>query len=77
MKHKIHIGNEIKKELNTQKRSVNWLADEIGHDQSNLRKKLEKPCINTNLLHSISVALGKDYFVVFTSSLSKVLPNKR
>ena len=76
MKSKIHIGNEIKKELSAQKRSINWLAEEIGCDQSNLCKILNKHHINTGLLYSISAALGKDYFVAFSDSLSKVLQNE-
>jgi len=71
MKPKIHIGNEIRKALNTQKRSVNWLADAIGHDQSNLHKKLEKPHICTNLLYRISEFLNKDFFTLYSNLLSK------
>ena len=69
MKPEIHIGNEIRKVLNAQKRSVNWLAEEIGCDHSNLRKKLEKPHINVGLLHSISKVLSVDFFVLYSRSL--------
>jgi len=75
MRHKIHIGNEIKKELNSQKRSVNWLAEEIGHDQSNLRKKLEKPHLNSELIFRISKTMGKDFFVHFSQLLFEETTN--
>jgi hypothetical protein len=34
----IHMGDEIRKELNHQSRSIAWLANEIEHDSSNLHK---------------------------------------
>jgi len=69
MKPEIHIGNEIKKELNTQKRSINWLAGEIGCDQSNLCKILNKQHINTELLYRISECLDIDFFTLYSNLL--------
>ena len=67
---KIHIGAEVRKELYVQKRTINWLADEIGCDQSNLRKKLKKRYINPPLLHRISEVLQVDFFAIYSQSLS-------
>jgi len=71
MQTNIHIGNIIRKELEAQKRSVNWLADEMGCDASNLRKKIEKPHICSTLLYCISVVLGKDFFAVYSIALAE------
>ena len=70
MKTKIQIGIEIRKQLNAQQRSISWLADNIGCDQSNLCKRLNKPHINTDLLYKISSSLGIDFFALYTNSLS-------
>ena len=49
-KTKIDMGAEIRKILIKQNRSVNWLADELGCDQSNLNKKLQKAKVDPDLL---------------------------
>jgi len=66
----IHIGEEIRKHLAEQKRSVAWLATQLGCDQSSLRKSLKKYYITTDLLFRISTLLGKDFFVYYTKLLS-------
>ena len=70
---KIHIGTEILKELKNQKRSVSWLADEIGHDQSYLNKLVRKAHLKPELLFSISIALKKNFFESYYYSLSAIL----
>ena len=69
MEPKGHIGDEIRKYLNVQKRNVTWLADEINHDQSNLNKHLQKPHIHSVLLFKISQALGVDFFTYYSQQL--------
>jgi len=67
----IHIGEEIRNHLAAQKRSVAWLANQIRHDPSNLRKILKNPYVPTDLLYRISVILGKDFFACFSRLLSE------
>ena len=67
---KIHIGNKIHQQLHDQQRTLNWLADEMGCDQSNLYKKLKKPHICCLLLHRISEVLHVDFFSFYSKSLS-------
>ena len=67
---KIHIGEEINKVLHDQQRSLNWLADEMGCDHSNLYKKLKKPHICCLLLYRISEVLHVDFFSYYSQSLS-------
>ena len=68
----IHIGSEIRKQLNVQ-RSVNWLAEKIDYDQSNLNKYLKMPHLNSKLMYRISIALGIDLFSLYSQFLSDAL----
>jgi len=70
MKINLHIGDEIRKELNFQERSVAWLANRIGSDSSNLRKKLNSSHIQEEWLYKISIALKKDFFSLYSQQLS-------
>ena len=71
MLQKIHIGEEIRKELNTKKRSINWLAEEINCDQSNLNKQLKRQHLTTKMLYDISIALDRDFFALYSQFLYK------
>jgi len=64
-----HIGDEIRKELMVQERTVRWLADKIGCDSGNLRRQLNSQHLKANLIRDISVALGRD-FIMFYSQQS-------
>ena len=59
---KVHIGTEIRRVLNEQKRSVSWLAEEIGCDNSSLGRRLNNEHINTKLLYKVSIALKNNFF---------------
>ena len=61
MKTKSHIGDEIKEWLYNQKRSITWLAEEIGYDPSNLSKLLSHGRINPKILRDISDIIGIDF----------------
>ena len=63
---KLHIGEEIRKQLAIQKRPVSWLATELGCDPSNFRKMLNKAYISTDLLYSISLILDWDFFACYS-----------
>ena len=67
---KVHMGSEIHKCLDRQKRSVTWLADELNYDQSNLNKILQKPNLRTILLFRISKVLGVDLFAWYSKELA-------
>ena len=62
MEIQVHIGAEIKRVLNEQKRSVAWLAEEIDCDNSGLGRRLQNQHINTKLLYKISFALKNNFF---------------
>jgi len=61
MNTRLHIGDEIKEWIGNQKRSVAWLAEEIGYDPSDLRKLLNHGRINPKILRAISDVTGIDF----------------
>jgi len=61
----IHIGDLILQKLKDEKRTVEWLADEIFVDPSNLRKKMKKQSIDSELLHIISKAMHCNFFLYY------------
>ena len=69
---KIDMGSEIHKCLDKIDRTVSWLADEIGHDQSNLNKKLLKRSVHPDLVFQISQVLDVDLFACYSDELTKL-----
>lgn len=70
MEKKLHVGNEIKKELFAQDFSIAWLARKLGCDASNLNKKLKSSKIKLDLLRKISAILGKNFHERYSELLS-------
>ena len=70
MKNKVHIGDEIKKELHKQERSIAWLARKIQIDPDNFRKQLNSGKIAPDKLSRISEILGKDYLSLYFKQLA-------
>ena len=68
MQSNIHIGDEIRKLLNAQKRSINWLAEEIGYDRTNLSRKLNKQHLDAKLMIDISKGLNTDLFALYSQT---------
>ena len=63
---KFHIGDEIRKELMVQERTVRWLANKIGCDSGNLRRQLNSQHLKTDLIYDISVALETDFLLFYS-----------
>ena len=57
---KFHIGNLIVQALNSQERTLNWLAKKLNYDRSNLAKLLEQSSIQTDLLLRICAVLQEN-----------------
>jgi hypothetical protein len=64
-----HIGEEIKKQLKIQERSIAWLAKKVCCDPSDLGKQLKRQHINTALLYRIAKVLKVDFFAYFSNQL--------
>jgi len=70
MKHQseIHIGKIIRAQLKADKRSVSWLAQEIGCTRGHLYKMFRKPSIDCKLLLDISIATSFNFFKYYTAA---------
>jgi len=64
------IGILIKEELLAQERSVAWFARKIHLDRSNVYRLFQKNSVDTDLLRRISQVLGRDFFAVYSDSIS-------
>ncbi len=65
------IGMLIKEELQAQERSVAWFARKIHLDRSNVYRLFQKNSIDTDLLRRVSQILGRDFFAVYSETLSE------
>jgi len=61
----IHIGKEIKAELNRQERGVTWLADKLHCDRTNVYNIFKRQGIDTRLLERISIILHRNFFTLY------------
>jgi len=67
----ISIGNLILQRLKEKKRSIAWLALEVGRDDSNLGKTLKNSrFIHVDLLFRISIVLEEDFFAYYSQQLT-------
>lgn len=67
----LHIGNLIREQLRLQRRSVAWLAAQIGCKRDNVYKLLRNYYITTDTLMRISLALDYDFFADLSAHLHK------
>lgn len=58
----IQIGELIKKELETQERTITWFAKKLSIDRSNVYRLFNRNSIDTGLLLRISLILNHDFF---------------
>ncbi|MDE6037682.1 MAG: XRE family transcriptional regulator [Duncaniella sp.] len=65
----IDIGRIIQDELKRQERTPAWLARKINCGRSNIYYIFNLQSINTELLRQICIALGKDFFKIYSDSL--------
>ena len=63
----IHIGHLIQAQLKADKRSVGWLAREIGCSRNHLYKVFRKPSLEGELLLRISLAMNFNFFQYYTA----------
>ena len=61
----IHIGKEIKAELNRQERGVTWLAAKLHCDRTNVYNIFKRQGIDTRLLERISIILHRNFFALY------------
>lgn len=64
----IHIGELIKKELQTQERSISWFANKLCCERTNVYSIFKRKSIDTDLLLRISLILHRDFFTSYTET---------
>lgn len=67
----IHIGKEIKEEMLRQDRTPAWLARKINCERPNVYYIFSQSSINTGLLLRISIALNRDFFMLYCNELRR------
>jgi len=68
----IPIGELIFQKLKEKKRSLAWLAQKVGCDDSNLGKTLKNSrYMYSELLFRISLALEEDFFAYYSRELQE------
>ncbi|UKK48296.1 helix-turn-helix transcriptional regulator [Prevotella sp. E9-3] len=65
----IHIGQEIRKQVEEQGKTSVWLAQELGCHRTNLYKIYDKRTIDTGVLLRISRILNYDFFNLYTEEI--------
>lgn len=67
----MHIGNQIKMKMKEKKKSVVWLANELGYSRINIYKIFDKRSIDSNILLRISTILDFDFLSLYTEELEQ------
>ena len=71
----IHIGREIKAELQRQERGATWLADKLHCDRTNVYDIFKRQGIDTRLLERISIILHRNFFSLYCQEDSDDVEN--
>ena len=61
----LHIGIEIKNELEKQERTISWFSRKLYCDRSNVYDIFKRQSIDTELLLRISIILGRNFFLLY------------
>ena len=75
-KNHLHIGHLIQTQLKADKRSVGWLAREIGCTRNNVYKIFNKASLDSDLLLRISKAMQFNFFRYYTEEVAKGMRNR-
>ena len=69
----IHIGQQIRKEVEERGKTSVWLARELGCHRTNVYKIYDKPTIDTGVLLRISRILHVDFFEYYSAEINSKL----
>ena len=64
-----HIGNQIRKELERQERSISWLARKLSCERTRVYRLLKAHSVDTYDLARISILLSHDFFADLSEEL--------
>ena len=75
-KNNIHIGHLIQAQLEADKRSVSWLAREIGCTRNHIYKIFKKTSLDSDLILRISKAMQFNFFKYFSAEVQSYLKER-
>lgn len=61
----VHIGKQIEQEVRRQRLSVQWLADQLCYERSNIYRIFRTKSIDTETLYKISILLKYNFFELY------------
>lgn len=67
----IHIGLEIKSELERQERSESWFARKLCCERTNVYSIFKRKSIDTDMLTRISRILQRNFFELYDNEVDK------
>lgn len=72
----IHIGHIIQEQLKTDKRSVGWLAREIGCTRNHVYKIFNRPSLDSDLILRICKVMNYNFFQYYTAAFLENLKSR-
>ena len=72
----IQIGHLIQAQLKADKRSVGWLAREIGCTRNNVYKIFNTASLDSDLVFRVSKAMQFNFFRYYTEELTKTMMDR-
>lgn len=67
----MHIGKLIREQVDSQGKSVVWLANQLSCSRTNVYKIYERPSIDTGLLLRISLILQYNFFAPYSEKIER------
>ena len=68
----INIGSIIRSELKMQRKSVTWLANQLGTNRMTVYRIFSSISVDTSLLFRLSIILNKNFFEIYSNKLQSV-----
>ena len=65
----MHIGKLIREQVESQGKTVVWLAEQLSCSRANVYKIYEKTSLDTALLMRVCIILNYDFFNAFSELL--------
>lgn len=72
----VNVGQIIKEELESQERTVTWLARKLNCTRATVYRIFEKNSLDTALLSTISKVLNRDFFKELSDDIKLPLSEK-
>ena len=69
MNEEIHIGKLVRKKMEEEGRSAQWLAKQVSCTRGNIYKIFENQDIHPQLLKRISIVLKFDFFAYYSEDV--------